>query len=79
MNTFYIPSLLASKEFKEKQKMSWHSLYIDFKENCSVKKKITEWKKNKNEYMIILYCLEDNINVKEETELLNKLYKRHGL
>ena len=29
--------------------------------------------KNENEYVIITYCLEDNINVKEEIELLNKL------
>ena len=29
--------------------------------------------------MIIIYCLEDNINVKEEIKLLNKLYKKHGL
>ena len=47
MNIFCILSLLASKELKEKQKMSLHSLYIDFKENCSVKKKIIEWKKTK--------------------------------
>ena len=59
--------------------MSLHSLYINFKENCSVKKKIIELKISENEYMIIIYCLEDRINVKEEIELLNNFYKKHGL
>ena len=80
MNIFHVLILLASKEFKEKQKkMSLQSLYNDFKENCKIKKKIIKWKKDENKFSIVIYCLEENINVNKEMELLNKLCKKYGL
>ena len=38
-----------------------------------------DWKKDENYFKILIYCLEENINVEKEKELLNKLYEKHGL
>ena len=78
MNIFLILSLLVPKQFKEK-KMSLNSLYIDLKENCKIKNKIMDWKKDVNYFKILIYCLEENINVEKEKEVLNKLYEKYGL
>ena len=59
--------------------MSLSSLYMDLKKKCKIKNKITDWKKNENEFKIIIYFLENNINVEKEKELLNNLYQKHGL
>ena len=78
MNIFLILLLLALKQSKEK-KLSLSSLNIDFKENYKIKNKIMDWKKYENYFKILIYCLEENINVEKEKELLNKLYQKHGL
>ena len=38
-----------------------------------------DWKKDKNYFKILIYCLEENIYAEKEKELLNKLYQKHGL
>ena len=59
--------------------MSLNSIYINFKQNCKIKNKIMDWKKDKNYFKILIYCLEENIYAEKEKELLNKLYQKHGL
>ena len=43
------------------------------------RQKLSNGKKDENKFSIIIYCLEENININKETELLNKLFKKHGL
>ena len=46
--------------------MSLNSLYMDFTEKCKIKNKIMDRKKNENEFKIMIYYLENNINVEKE-------------
>ena len=79
MNIFHILLLLASKEIKGKHKKCLYNHLQSLKQNCNIKKKIIEWKKDENKFSIVIYCLGENINVNKEMKLSNKLYKKHGL
>ena len=54
-------------------------VFNDFKEDCKIKKAIMDFSRKQNEFLIYIYCLEKDINVKKEKKKLEKLYFKHGL
>ena len=50
---------------------SFHLTLYEFKENLSIQKN--------PEFSIVIYCRQDDINVRKELDFLNNLYMKHDL
>ena len=46
--------------------MSLPMVFNDFKEDCKIKKAVMDFSRKQNEFLIYIYCLEKDINVKKE-------------
>ena len=58
---------------------SLECLYGEHIENCKIKNAIVDRKKEKNKFILYVYCMKEDIFIDQEKRLLNLLYKKHGL
>ena len=47
-----------------------HSVFYEFKEKCKVKNAIINYTRKHDEFFIYVYCLQRNINIKNEENKL---------
>ena len=71
--------LLLPLEKSSKNMSSLHLTLYEFKENLSIPHAIIDRKFLKKEFSFVIYCRQDDINVKKELDFLNNLYIKHDV
>ena len=57
----------------------FYDLITDYKNHIDMTKYVIEWKDLINKFGLIVYCLEEKIDLGKEKEHLNKLFIKHRL
>ena len=55
------------------------SLVKNFKEHLKISQNVLMYKCEENKFALAIYCLEKDINVQNELDYLNLLFKKHSL
>ena len=58
---------------------AFHSVFYEFKGKCKVKNAIINYTRKHDEFLIYVYCLQRNINIKNEENKLKTLCSKHGI
>ena len=58
---------------------SLQSVFYEFKVKCKVKNATVTYTRKHNKFFIYVYCLQKDINIKNEENKLKTLYFKHGI
>ena len=58
---------------------AWLAVFQEFKEKCKVKNSIITFTRKNNEFLICIYALQKDIDIKNEENKLRTLCYKHGI